>query len=187
MASNDTKLGAGYALGMFFHAPEGTELPSYPGETLSEAWTHIGDITEDGISWSTGRTYETIKNWALEIKRLKPGTDPQAIKAPVMDTTLEVFKTIFGADNVTVIDATAEHGKLIKVDTAALNTPTAEAFLFIMKDGNDMIILGTKSGFISELSDISFTPSDSIKWETTISTKSFTLITDDGQKVVGEG
>ena len=181
MASNDTKLGAGYALGMFYHAPENTALPAYPGATLSSAWKEIGDITEDGIQWATARSYEAIKNWALEIKRLKPGTDPQTVKAPIMDTTLEVFKTLFGAENVSMSEATSAHGNVITVDTAALNTPEAEAFLFIMKDGDDMIMLGTTSGFISELSDVSFAPSDAIKWEVTISSKSFVLITDDGQ------
>ena len=181
MASNDTKLGAGYALGMFYHAPAGTVLPTYPGEELAAAWEEIGDVTEDGITWATARSYEALKNWALEIKRLKPGTDPQTIKAQIMDTTEEVFKTIFGEDNVTVTAANQDHGKLITVNTSSLDTPTEEAFLFIMKDGDDMIMLGTSNGYISELSDVAFAPSDAIKWEVTVSAKAFTLITDDGQ------
>ena len=56
MASNDTKLGAGYALGMFYHAPAGTVLPTYPGEELAAAWEEIGDVTEDGITWATARS-----------------------------------------------------------------------------------------------------------------------------------
>lgn len=181
MASNDTKLGGGYALGMFYHAPAGTALPAYPGETLAEAWTEIGDVTEDGITWSTARSYETLKNWALKIKRLLPGTDPETVQVPIMDTTLEVFKTLFGASNVTVTAATSSHGELVTVDTSPLNTPAEEAFLFIMKDGDDMLLLGTKSGFISELGDVAFKGTEGITWNATISASDFTLITDDGQ------
>lgn len=177
--NNDVKLGIGLASGMFFHAPAGTALPSYPGADLS-AWTEIGDITEDGITFSSARDYTALKNWALKIKRLLPGTDAETIEAPIMDTTKEVFKTIFGAENVKEIAATSQHGTLLEVDTDTLNTPTAEAFLFIMKDGDDMIMIGTTEGYITSLGDISFKPNEGITWSATISGK-FKIVTDDGQ------
>lgn len=183
MASNDTKLGGGYASGMFYHAPAGTALPTYPGATLDPAWVEIGDISEDGIVWTTARTFEALKNWALEIKRMKPGTDAQTVQAPIMDTTEEVFKTIFGSTNVTKTAADNSHGVLLTVDTSALNTPSAEAFLFIMKDGDDMLLLGTTNGYVSELGDVSFKATDAINWSATVSAKSWALITDDGQTV----
>lgn len=181
MASNKTKLGGGYSLGMFYHAPAGTALPAYPSEELAAAWKEVGDITEDGITWSTARDYEAMKNWALQIKRLMPGTDAQTVEAPIMDTTEEVFKLLFGADHVTKTAATAAHGEVLKVDTSALNTPSEEAYLFIMKDGDDMLALGTTSGFISSLSDVSFKATEGITWTATLSASDWTLITDDGQ------
>lgn len=184
MASNDTKLGGGLASGMFFHAPAGTALPTYPGEELDTAWKTVGDISEEGIVWNTARSFESLKNWALEIKRLLPGTNAQTVQAPIMDTTEEVFKTLFGAENVKKTPATADHGVLLTVDTSSMNTPSAEAFLFIMKDGDDMIMLGTENGFITELSDVNFKATDAINWQSTISAKSWTLVTDDGQTTV---
>lgn len=179
--TNDTKLGGGLASGMFFHAPAGTKLPTYPGEELGTEWKEVGDVIEDGIVWGTARSFNTLKNWALEIKRLLPGTDAQTVQASIMDTTEEVFNTIFGKENVTKTSATTDHGVLLSVDTSSLNTPTAEAFLFLMKDGDDMIMLGTENGFISELGDVNFKATESINWAATISAKSWTLITDDGQ------
>ena len=41
MATHDAKLGIGKASGMFFHAPAGTALPTYPTETLANAWKHV--------------------------------------------------------------------------------------------------------------------------------------------------
>lgn len=181
MSVNETKLGGGYASGMFYHAPAGTTLPAYPGETLDPAWVHVGDVTEDGISWATGRSYTPLKSWALEIKRMLPSTDPQTIKVPIMDTTEEVFKTIFGASNVTVTPANGSHGEVITVDTSSLNTPTEEAFLFIMKDGDVMSYLGTTSGFISALDDVAFKATEGITWNATISSSAWAYVQDDGQ------
>ena len=50
-----------------------------------------------------------------------------------------------------------------------------------MKDGDDMIMLGTTSGFISSLDDVDFKATDGITWNATISSSAWTLITDDGQ------
>lgn len=177
----DVILGGGNATGMFYHAPAGTTLPAYPGETLAPAWVHVGDVAEDGISWATGRTFTPIKNWAMEIKRMLPSTDPQTIKVPVMDTTEESMKTIFGDDNVTVTPANATHGKLIAVDTSALNTPEEEAFLFLMKDGDVMSFLGTTSGFISSLDDVTCKATEGITWNATISSSAWAYMTDDGE------
>ena len=142
MAVNEVMLGAGLATGMFYHAPEGTSLPATPSDLLT-AWTKVGDVTEDGITWGASRDFIPLKNWAGKIKRQLPGTDPQTIKVPIMDTTEEVFKTLFGASNVTV------SGDYITVDTSSIEAPGAEAFLFIMKDGDRLSMFGTTSGFIS--------------------------------------
>lgn len=180
MASNATKLGGGYALGMFYHAPKGTALPSYPSEELAAAWTLVGDVTEEGITWHTARDYETLKNWALKVKRVMPGTDPESVKVPIMDTTEEVFKVIFGESAVTKIAADTTHGNVVKVDTSPLNTPDEEAYLFIMKDGDDMIALGSTGAFISAVDDVAFKATEGITWNATIS-GDFELIMDDGQ------
>ena len=57
MASNDVKLGAGLATGMFYHAPKGTALPTYPTETLAEAWKEVGYVAEDGITWQWDKAF----------------------------------------------------------------------------------------------------------------------------------
>lgn len=56
------------------------------------------------------------------------------------------MKTIFGADNVTVTDATADHGKLIDVNLSAEALPAPEAYLFLMKDGETGMMIGCEKG-----------------------------------------
>lgn len=170
MAVNEVMLGAGLATGMFYHAPEGTSLPATPSDSLT-SWTKVGDVSEDGITWGASRDFTPLKNWAGKIKRQLPGTDPQTIKVPIMDTTEEVFKTIFGTSKVTT------SGDYITVDTSNLEAPGAEAFLFIMKDGDRLSMFGTTSGFISGLDDISFKPNEAVTWTATISTDAWTFVT----------
>ena len=186
MATNDVVLGGGRATGMFYHAPAGTALPAYPGESLDPAWVEVGDVSEDGITYSPAHSFETLKNWANKVVRLLPGSDSQTVKAALMDTTEEVFKTIFGDDQVTITPANSAHGKLISVDTDSNITPVEEAYLFIMKDGDNMMLIGTTHGYISEISDIGFKATEAINWEATITASDKWVIIDDNGQTTEE-
>lgn len=178
--SYDTKLGGGNASGMFYTAPAGTALPTYPGASLT-AWTHVGDITEDGITFGTARSFVSIKNWALQIKRMKPGTDSQAIKGAILETTKKTLQLLFGADNVIEAAATGDHGTLLTVDTSVLNTPDKKAFLFIMKDGDDMQMIGTPNGYITEMDDVTFKADEAVTWGFTLAAEDkFTYVVENG-------
>ena len=52
----DTKLGLGLATGMFYHAPAGTALPTYPSEQLNAAWVKVGDVSDAGIMLALNKT-----------------------------------------------------------------------------------------------------------------------------------
>ena len=102
------------------------------------------------------------------------------IKVPIMDTTKTVLETVFGNNKVTTVAATSSHGNLIKVDMSNGDTPGGSAFLFIMKDGDRLSMLGTESGFVSSLDSLSFKPDDAVNWIATISSDKFVFVTDDG-------
>lgn len=187
MATHDVNLGIGnYAesgvTGMFYHAPAGTALPTSPGATLGQGWTEVGAISADGITFNSNWSFEKLKNWANQIERMLPGDETGTVNAPVIDTTEESFKTIFGANNVTVTAATQQHGKMISVDVTANNMPDAEAYLFLIKDDDDMIMIGTTRGYISELGEVAFQPDAAITWNPTITADKWTIMKDDGQK-----
>ena len=176
MAASEVLLGGGYASGMFYTAPAGTALPTYPGASLS-AWTEVGDVDADGIT-VTLRDNTTLKNWAGEPKRVIPSTDPATIKGKIMDTTEQVLKTVFGSSNVIKTAASAQHGELLSVNLDS--RPSTAAFLFIMKDGDRMTYLGTSNGLISEVGDISYKGDEAVEWDVTIQ-GIWTQVTDDGE------
>lgn len=186
MATHNVNLGVGnYAesgtTGMFYHAAAGTALPTYPGETLAAAWTEVGAISEDGITLNTNHSFDSLKNWAKKIARLLPAEESGTVGAPVIDTTEESLTTMFGSENVTVTAATADHGKLISVNISPENPPEAEAYLFLMKDDDDMLMVGTTKGYITELGEISFVANDAITWDATITADTWVFMKDDGQ------
>ena len=186
MATHNVNLGVGNSAesgttGMFYHAPAGTDLPTYPGATLGSSWTEVGAISQDGITFNTNRTFNQLKNWANKIARLLPAEESGTVGAPVIDTTEESLKTVFGSENVEVTAATASHGKLVSVNVAQGNMPGEEAFLFLMKDGDDMIMIGTEKGYITELGEVAFQPNNAITWNATITADTWVIMKDNGQ------
>lgn len=181
----DVNLGIGNSAesgvtGMFYHAPAGTALPTSATATLGAEWVDAGAISSDGISFSPNRSFDDLKDWANNIVRQLPSDEKGAITAPIMYTTEDSLKTLFGEDQVTVTAATSEHGKQITVNMDNNIQPEPQAFLFIMKDGDDMMMIGTKNGHISDLGDISFAPDSAIVWEATIK-GNWVFMKDDGQ------
>lgn len=165
---SDTLLGQGLASGMFFHAPKGTALPKYPLEKLETAWKSVGDVTSDGISLKLSRSSEDLKTWANKVKRSIMKDHSETIDAPIMDTTEESMKTVFGSDKVTVTPADSTHGKLIDVNISASELPDEEAYLFLMKDGDDSIAIGCTDGQITDVASVKFKTGEAINWTPTI-------------------
>lgn len=182
MASNNVNLGIGLATGMFYTAPAGTSLPAYPGDTTGlSSWTECGAVTSDGISWETGKDSEPLRNWAKEVERLVAGEEGGTVTAPLMYTTQKTLETIFGASNVTVTAATASHGALVSVDVAPGVSASPAAFLFVMKDGDDMLMLGTERGIVTTVDTVEFNPTTAISWTATIEAASWVFMKDNGQ------
>lgn len=180
MASNNVNLGIGYSSGMFYVASAGTALPSYPSDSLSD-WQLAGAITSDGISWASGKDSEPLRNWAKEVERLVASDEGGTVEAPLMYTNEDTLKVIFGSDNVTVTAANSSHGELVSVTVAPGVSASPSAFLFIMRDGDDMLMLGTSNGIVRDLGDVTFAPTEGITWTATIEAASWTFLKDNGQ------
>lgn len=182
MATNKVNLGIGLATGMFYTAPSGTALPAYPSATLT-SWTEVGAVTADGITWATGKDSDPLRNWAKEVERLISSDEGGTVEAPLMYTDKKTLETIFGASNVSYEAANSTHGALTSVTVAPGVSSSPAAFLFIMKDGDDMLMLGTSKGIVREVADVTFSPTEAITWTATIEAASWTFMKDDGQVV----
>lgn len=182
--TTDVVLGAGNATGMFYRAPAGTKLPEGPFDTIPDGWTQVGDITEDGISLKMDRSTEDLKNWAGQTKRTILTEHIESVEAPIMDTTEETLKTIFGEKNVVATAANNMHGKLLNVNVSSGDLPESQAYLFLMKDGDVGAMLGCENGQIDSVGDVSFTPGAAVNWSVTIKGlgNGWKYVIDDGVK-----
>ena len=158
----DVKLGLGLATGMFYHAPAGTALPTDPTDTLTSDWVHVGDVSDAGITLSIDKSTENLRNWANAVKRVILTEHSETIQAPIMDTTEESLKTVMGEDNVSNTDG------VITVNLSSGKLPDEEAFLWVMKDGDDMIMIGCTHGQVSAVESVTFAPGSAINWTPTI-------------------
>ena len=132
------------------------------------AWRMIGDVTHDGISVTTDKSVNNIRNWANVIKRSTLSEHTETVQVPIMDTTEESLKVVVGSANVTVTPASGTHGKTIDVDLSAGSLPSPEAFIFIMKDGDDIMAVGMERGQVTAVESVSFSPDNAITWTPTI-------------------
>lgn len=169
----DVKLGTGLATGMFYHAPAGTALPTDPTDTLTSDWVHVGDVSDEGITLSIEKSTENLRNWANAVKRVILTEHSETIQAPIMDTTEEALKTVMGEDNVSNTDG------VIAVNLSSGKLPDEEAFLWVMKDGDDMIMIGCTRGQVSAVESVTFAPGSAINWTPTI-----TAMGEDGFKLI---
>ena len=179
---SDVLIGAGLATGMFYTAPKGTALPTSPMETLGAGWTEVGAITEDGITF-TLPSGDVLRNWALVPER-KVNTENGSVSAPIMYTNKKVLETLFGASNVTHIASTAGHGNVDSVTFSPDVSAEPASYLFLMKDGDRLAMLGTSDALITEVSDVAFNGGESATWTATIE-GTWTFATDDGQVASG--
>ena len=158
----DVKLGTGLSTGMFYHAPAGTALPTDPTDTLTSDWVHVGDVSDAGITLSIDKSTENLRNWANAVKRVILTEHSETIQAPIMDTTEESLKTVMGEDNVSNTNG------VITVNLSSGKLPDEEAFLWVMKDGDDMIMIGCTHGQVSAVESVTFAPGSAINWTPTI-------------------
>lgn len=157
---------------------DGTTL-TYSGATLSaddkvvvnyyvSKWRLVGDISHDGITVTTDKSVTNLFNWANVAKRSVMTEHTESIQAPIMDTTEDSMKVVLGASNVTVTAASGGHGKKIDCNLSAGTLPAEEAYLFIMKDGADIMALGMSQGQITAVDSVAFTPENCVTWTPTI-------------------
>lgn len=157
MATNAVNVGKGRASGMFYVAAAGTAIPTTLS-TLPTGWTEAGFISEDGMELQLSRDIGDIKDWSNTIRRTILTDHDEKASGACISTTAEALAELFGSSNVT------EGTGSITVNLSASDLPAVKAYLFVMKDGDDLMCFGCSNGQISVSDNVSFTAGDGIAW-----------------------
>ena len=157
MATYEVNVGKGRASGMFYVADAGTAIPTTLA-TLPTGWTEAGFISEDGMELQLSRDIEDIKDWSNTIRRTILTDHDEKAYGACISTTAEPLAEIYGSANVT------EATDSFTVNLSASELPPVKAYLFVMKDGDDLMCFGCSNGQISVSDNTSFTAGDGIAW-----------------------
>lgn len=166
MANNVANVSAGKPAiaGAVYRAAKGTTAPTDATTALAADYKALGYCSEDGLVNSNSPSTTDIKAWGgdtvLNIQEEKPDTFQLTL---IEVLNIEVLKAVYGADNVT--------GDLQNGITVKANAKEAEEGVWAI----DMIMTGgvlkrivVPHGKISEIGDITYSDSDAVGYEVTI-------------------
>ena len=150
--------------GAVWRAAKGTTLPTDVTTALAAAYKALGYCSEDGLTNSNSPSTTDINAWGGDTV-----LNIQEEKTDTFQTTLievlneEVLKAVYGADNVT--------GTLSTGITVTANADEPEEGVWVIDmvmNSNTVKRIVIPHGKISELGDISYTDSDAVGYEVTI-------------------
>ena len=157
MATNAVNMGKGNASGMFYYATSGTTIPTTLS-SIPSAWHEAGFISEDGMELELSHDVENIKDWSNTIRRVVLTDHEEKASGSCISTTGEALAELFGSTNVTATTAS------VVVNLSASDLPPVKAYLFVMKDGDDLLAFGCSEGQISVSDNVSFQAGEGIAW-----------------------
>lgn len=172
--------------GAISSAPLETDLPDGPADALDPEFKSSGYVSENGVTLTPERSTTGIKDWSGAIVRQLLEEFDGKLAWEHLETNEESLKNYFGDDNVTIEDATAEHGKLTTAVLGAYELPR-KSWVFRIKDGKNKVLIKVPDGQVTEQGEVAFTKSGAILWPVTLSTypddkgNNIYIITDDGE------
>lgn len=149
--------------GAVYRAPKGTTAPTDATSTLS-GFAGLGYCSEDGLTNSNSPSTTDIKAWGgdtvLSLQEEKPDTFQCTL---IEALNVDVLKAIYGDDNVSGDLATG-----LAIEANAQEQDDAVWVIDMVMNSNTIKRVVIPIGKISEIGDISYTDSDAVGYEITI-------------------
>ncbi|WP_102157707.1 phage tail tube protein [Zhihengliuella halotolerans] len=165
--SNDPGVvGYGYAL------PLSAPLPTTTTAALDVLAEDLGFISEDGLTISTDRTVETIKDWNLDDVRALLTEHGSTVSFTLINWSIAALRAFFGTENVT---ETAEE-IVVRINARAIGD---RAWVFNMKDMDRKRRVVIPRGALTSQGDITLVKGE----QTPLEIELTPLVDDAGEKI----
>lgn len=152
--------------GAIFRAPIGTTVPTAADSSLSGSYVCLGYLSEDGLTNSNSPESESIKSWGgdtvLNLITAKEDTFGMTF---IEAMNADVLTTVYGDNNVT--GSSVESGLSIKANSKDLSEYVFVVDMVLKGDVIKRIVI--PKGKVTEVGEISYTDSDAVGYEVTIS------------------
>lgn len=150
--------------GAIYRAAKGSTLPTDATTALDAAFKALGYCSEDGLVNSNSPSTTDLKAWGgdtvLSLQEEKPDTFQFTL---IESLNVEVLKAVYGSDNVTGTLATG-----LTVSASADEQEEAVWVVEMVMNSNTVKRVVVPHGKISEIGDISYTDSDAVGYEVTL-------------------
>ena len=150
--------------GAIYSAPKGTTLPTDAKAALDPAFKTLGYISEDGLTNSNSPKSDGIKAWGGDtvatVQTEKENTYSYTL---IESLNINVLKEAYGDDNVT---GTLETGITVKANSKELLEHPVVIDMTLRNGVYQRIVI--EFGKVSEIGDISYTDSDAVGYEITL-------------------
>ena len=150
--------------GAIYSAPKGTTLPTDSSTKLDVTFKPLGYVSEDGVTNSNSPSSDTIKAWGGDTVSTVQKEKEDTFKYTLIEAlNIDVLKEVYGADNVS---GTLADGITVKANSKELEGHPVVIDM-LLRDGTFQRTV-IPQGKISELGDISYTDSDAVGYEITL-------------------
>ncbi|WP_195935482.1 phage tail protein [Lactococcus lactis] len=150
--------------GAIYSAPKGTTLPTDAKTALDPAFKPLGYISEDGLTNSNSPKSDGIKAWGGDtvatVQTEKENTYSYTL---IESLNINVLKEAYGDDNVT---GTLKTGITVKANSKELLEHPVVIDMTLRNGVYQRIVI--EFGKVSEIGDISYTDSDAVGYEITL-------------------
>lgn len=150
--------------GAIFRAPVGTTLPTSATTELDAAFAALGYVSEDGVSNSNSMEVEETPAWGGDVVlTTETGKEDKFTFKLIEAMNVDVLKTVYGDDN---ISGTLATGITIKANSLPLDQSAWVVDMILRNGVKKRIVVPCAS--VTEVGDITYSDSDAVGYETTI-------------------
>lgn len=171
-------------------APLDTPAPTDATSDLDAAFVDLGYIGANGFTESLERRTDRKRAFGGRVVKVTQSEFNASLKLVLLETLrAEALKAVYGAANVTVTEATSEHGAQIEVHKNGIKLPHLS---WVMDTADEELSASYRSyipdGQVTTVDDVKIVHTDTIEYGITIecfedaSGNNIYTYTDDGQK-----
>lgn len=151
--------------GAIFRAPLGTTLPTDAVTALDNAFVEMGYVSEDGVTNSNSPESDTVRAWGGDVVlTLMEGREDTFQFTLIEAKNVEVLKAVFGEENVS---GTLTTGISIQNTNEDLDDCVWVIDMILRDNTVKRVVI--PDGKVSEVGDITYSDSDAIGYEITLS------------------